>query len=139
MLAILLAVIAIAPVCIVSYYYRKSTPTESPIAAVDFETEKVQSLERGLKYDVKVCKVLDGYRFEMCLEGDKWIEAHLKVAAKDEASSVVVELLNKTSPPSPTVVLLRQTKHYWIVDMELTVEGKRVNLTELLRAKGLLL
>jgi hypothetical protein len=139
MLAILLAVVAIAPACLISYYYTKSTPVERPIASVDFEPERPQKLEIGTKYEVKACKVLDGYRFEMYLEGGKWIEAHLRTATKDDATNVVVELLNKTTPPAPTVTLIRQTKHYWIVDMELTVEGKRVDLTELLRSKGLIL
>lgn len=143
MLAVILAVIAIAPVAILMYHYScknaSSEPLEQPIAAVQFEAETPKILEAGSKYDVKACKVLDGYRFELYLEDGKWIEAHLKVAAKDEAGAVVVEWMNKATPPPPCVTLLRHVGDHWIVEFELTVDGKRADMVDLLRAKGLLL
>lgn len=139
-LAIVLGVIAIAPVVLVSYYYRGGTPVEKPIASVQFEGDNPNRvLEPGAVFEVRACKVLDGYRFGMYLEGGKWIEAHLPTATKDEASQVVVELLNKATPPAPTVTLRRQVGHYWVVDFHLTVDGKRSSVLDLLREKGLLL
>jgi hypothetical protein len=141
MLAIVLSVIALAPVFLISYYYtgRTTVPVEQPIGAIQFEVERPKMLEAGQTFNVRACRVLDGYRFELYLEGGKWIEAHLKVAAKDEASAIVLECFNKASPPSPTVTLLRQVGHYWIVDFHLTMENRRENLTDFLKAKGLLL
>lgn len=141
LLAIVLAVIAIAPVFLLTYYYdrRSPQPSEQEIASVQFEPEKVaKKLEPGAKFPVKACKVLDGYRFEMYLDGGKWIEAHLAAVAKEEASPVVVDWLNKTTPPPPTVTLLRQVGDHWVVDFELNVDGKRASLIDLLRARGLL-
>lgn len=139
-LAGILAVVALAPVFLLLYYYTKGNPQPGPtIADVQFEPETPRKLEAGQELVVKACKVIDGYRFEMYLEGKKWMESQLAVAAKDEASAVVVELLTKTTPPPPTVTLLRQVGHVWIVDFHLNVDGKRVNLVDHLRSKGLLL
>lgn len=139
-LAVVLGVIAIAPVLLVGYYYRGVGPSEKPIASVRFEDENPhKKMEPGAEFEVRACKVIDGFRFEMYLEGGKWIEAHLPVATKDEASQVVVEWLNKTTPPSPTVTLRRQVGNVWIVDFHLQVDGKRSSILDLLRAKGLLL
>ena len=137
----MLAVIALAPVAFLTYHYLgRPTPPDTAIASVQFESPRPpQNLEPGAKFDVKACKVLDGYRFEMYLEGNRWIEAHLAVATKEEASPIVVEWLNKTVPPPPTVTLLRQVGNHWIVEFHLTVDGKRANMVDLLRSKGLLL
>lgn len=130
----MLGVIAIAPVCLMTYHYSTMAPVVRP--TVQRET----NLKMGSKYDVKACKVLDGDRFELFLEGDEWIEARLKVAAKDEARAVVVGWLNKTTPPSPSVTLLRcYSDNQWLVEFELTVDGKRESMIDLLRAAGLLL
>jgi hypothetical protein len=110
---------------LMTYHYSTMAPVVRPV------TQRPSSLKSGGKYDVKACKVLDGHIFHMCLEGDEWIEAHLKVSAKDEARAVVVGWLNKATPPSPSVTLLRQTDSHWIVEFELTVEGKRESMVDL--------
>jgi hypothetical protein len=143
-LAILLALIALAPVFLLTYYNIRQTPPDQvqqqPIASIQFEVDKPpQQLEVGASFNVLACKVIDGYRFEMYLDGGKWIEAHLPVATKDGAVPVVVEWLNKTTSLPPTVTLRRQVGNYWIVDFQLNVDGKRVNLIDCLKAKGLLL
>lgn len=140
MLAVILAVVAIAPAICLVYYVVKSVPNDPTIASVQFEPQKVQKvLEVGVVFEVRACKVLDGFRYEMYLDNGKWIEVHLAVAAKDEANSFVVEWLNKTTAPPPSITLLRRVGNYWIVDFHLTVDGKRVNMVDLLRIKGLLL
>jgi hypothetical protein len=141
LLALLLAVIALAPVGLLTYYYsgKRADSPEREIASIKFEPEtKPTKLVPGARFDVKACKVLDGYRYEMYLDGGTWIEAHLAAAAKEEAAQVVVELLNKAAPPTPTVTLLRQVGDRWIVDFELTVDGQRTNMVRVLKVKGLL-
>lgn len=134
--AILLAVVAIAPVLIFGYY-RSMQPVDKPIASVEFA--KPQALKAGSQINVKACKVIDGFRYDMYLDGGNWIEAHLAVATKDEANLFVVELLKTTTYPPPTVTLLKHVGNYWIVDFCLTVDGKRVNMVNVLQEKGLLL
>ena len=139
LLAFVLVVMAIAPVAFLVYNYQKNTVlTERPIANIQFEPEIASKMEVGARHEVRACKVLDGYRYELFLENGKWIEGHLTVAAKDEASVFVVELLNRAAPPSPSVTLLRQVGNYWIVEFQLTVDNHRANMTDLLKAKGLL-
>lgn len=139
-LAILLGLIALAPILGIAYYNRSGVPAVEPIAAVQFQPEHVEKkLESGVEFDVRGCKVIDGYRFELLLEGNKWIEAHLSVATKQEANAVVVDLLNNTTLPIPTVTLRRNIGRYWIVDFHLMVEGRRLNLVDVLRQKGLVL
>lgn len=136
---ILLVAIALAPLFVLAYYYRSQVVPPQVIASFKFESETTRALEAGAKFDIKACRVLDGYRFEMYLDSGKWIQAQLTVAAKDEAAPVVVDLLNKTVPPAPTVTLLRQSGNIWIVDLHLTVGDRRVSLVDHLRSRGLLL
>jgi hypothetical protein len=130
--AVLLAVTAIAPVITIVYYMSNIQHQQS----VEFD---VKPLQAGVTFDVKACKVLDGFRYEMYLEGGKWIEAHLRVATKDAANEIVVDLLKtKTSLPT-TVTLLKQVGNYWIVDFQIDVDGKVINMVDLLKDKELLL
>lgn len=141
-IALFLAIIAIAPIFYIAYYYVGEKPQvqADPIATVDFQTRpKSLELKPGATLDVLSCKVVDGYQFGLFLEGDKWIMAHLSVATDEEAIPVVIEWLNSAEPPPPTVTLLRKVGDYWIVDFHLTHEGQRVNMITLLRDKGLLL
>jgi len=137
-----LAAVAIAPIFYVVYYLHENQQSEGPstIATVEFQRRpKNIELEPGVTLDVLACKVVDGYKFGLYLEGDKWIAAHLPVATKEEAIPLVIEWLNAATPPPPTVTLLRKVGDYWIVELELTHEGKRVSMTSLLRSKELLL
>ena len=139
-LAIVLAGVAIAPIFYLVYNDIGIRNNQPFIATVEFEQiRKNTKLEPGAVFDVRACKVVDGYKFGLYLEGDKWISAHLAVATKEEAISVVIELFNNAEPPSPSVTLLRKVENYWIVDFKLTQNGKRVRLTDVLRNKELLL
>jgi hypothetical protein len=140
LLAILLSVIALAPVFLLTYYYARSyNPPEQPIGAIEFQQSQPSIFKVGCEYEIRACKVIDGNRYALCLQGGKWIEGHLTVVSKEEAGVYAVEVLNEAKPPVPTVTLLRQVGHYWIVDMKITVGGKRTSMKELLAAKGLLL
>lgn len=132
-LTFFLVMIALAPVLVLSYY-SKRTPKKDLIAFEDSS----KKLEANSKFEVKACKVLDGSHYEMFLEGGKWIRGCLSYKTKDKASQFVVDLLNKTNSP-PSVTLLHQKDDFWFVDFYLSVDGKMVNLVDLLRSKGLLL
>lgn len=137
-----LAVLAIAPFLYVVYYGKDTTSeaTSPVLTTVEFVREhNPAQLEVGAEFNVLACKVIDGYRFGMFLEGNKWIEAHLPVATKDEATPVVIEWLNNTTTPVPTVKLLRKTGSFWIVSFRLMVSGKQEEITTLLKANDLLL
>lgn len=138
-LAAVLTVVAIAPVCFLAYYYMRDNPVEKPVASVEFEKEQAPDMQVGAVIEVKAIKVIDGFRFDVFLDNGKWVEAHLPVAAKTEATEAVVELLRKATPPSPSVTLRRRVHNYWIVDLHLTIDDKRISVTEYLRDKGLLL
>ena len=139
-LALLLAIIAVAPVGYFAYNLRSEISPSPSIATIQFEErQRNLRLEPGAVFGIRSVKVVDGYKFGLYLEGDKWIEAHLSVATKEKAIPVVVEMLNGTTPPPPTVTLLRKVEGYWIVDFYLTHNGQRANLVDVLRGKELLL
>lgn len=138
-LSLFLAVIAVAPVGYFAYNLRSDgiSPT---IATIQFEEQqRLWKLEPGAAFVIRSVKVVDGYRFGLYLENDKWIEAHLSVATKEEAIPVVIDLLNGTVPPPPTVTLLRKVENYWIVEIHLTHDGQRASLVNVLRGEELLL
>lgn len=148
LLALLLGAVALVPCFYMFYYNEASLPalqltpvqkdSEPVIADVEFESEKEKTLDVGVEFDLKSCKVVDGYRFQLSLEGGKQITAHLTTATKDEATTVVVDLLNKAKSPRPTVVLRRKSGENWIVDFYISIDGNRTNLIDDLKAKGLL-
>jgi len=142
-LAFILAAVAIAPIGYLVYHntLNQAEPVQQDnYPMVQFETQKMATMELGTKHNVLACKVVDGYRFLMFLENEEHIEAHLPVAVKSEASDVVIELLNNATVPPPTVELLRKVDNrFWIVKLTLTVDGKRHDMVELLRGQGLIL
>jgi hypothetical protein len=140
----LLLVVAIAPVSLLIYnYYFRTTATpikDDPAAVVvEFEPVRAKELEPGAVFSVRSCKILDGYRFYLYLEGGKVISAHLSVATKDGAATVVPEIFRTTSPPPPTATLLRKVGDEWIVRLHVAKDGKRTDLLSCLRERGLLL
>ena len=147
MLAVVLAAVAIAPFLYLAYHmhqerqWSQQPRLQDSIATVDFQTETTSvEMEVGSVFVVLSCQVLDGYQFLLNLEGAGWIEAHLPVATDDEAIPVVIESLNNTTPPLPTVKLLRDVGGvYWIVDLHLTMDGKRERLVDVLREQDLTL
>ena len=140
LLALVLAIVAIVPVGVVLYNCRLG---ESPVGSVEFEGGKPpQKLETGMKLRVKACKVIDGYRYDVLLDNDRWMEAHLAVAAKEEATTAALAILDEAAQTSnpPTLTLLRQVGKVWIVDFSLTTkDGKRESMSALLGSRGLLL
>ena len=140
MLAIFLAIIAVAPVGYFVYNLRPADEVAHSIATIQFEEQQRKLvLEPGAVFGIREVKVIDGYKFGLYLENNKWIEAHLSVATKEAAIPVVISLLNSTTPPPPTVTLLRKVENYWIVKFHLMNNGQRVTLVNVLRGKGLLL
>lgn len=154
LLALALGIVALVPVIYLSYNQDvvsslpklerpKLEPVKDPmnpvVADFQFDVEREKEFKPGVEFNLKSCKVIDGYRFHLFLEGGKQIYANLTTATKDEATPVVVELLNKTTSPRPTIILRRKSGDNWIVDFNLMVDGKRANLIEVLRDKGLVL
>lgn len=148
LLQLVLALIALAPIAYVAYHQRNGLdltgnpvveePENPIVATVDFGRRVIPALEEGAKLDVLTAKVSDGHIFNLCLEGNKWVDAHLTHATKPEATEAVVELL-KSQPSAPVATLLRKMNNYWIVDFELTADGSRVRLVDYLKQKDLLL
>lgn len=130
-------VAAIAPMAVLLYH--NGSHTEQTIASVRFEAETPDRMEVGQTFAVKACRVIDGYRFEVCLENGKWFETHLALAAKEEAAAVVVGWLNSATPPAPTITLLRPVGPVWVVDFRLCLQGKSCSMADMLRANGLAL
>lgn len=146
-LAILL-VIAMAPLSLFVYnIFTGSDPVEvePPIeikqdlsgVLVEFESAKPKKLEPGTEFLVNSCRIIDGYRFNLKLEGDNEISAQLSTATKEVATSVVTELIRGSV--SPSVVLLRKVGEDWIIRFYLTKDEKRTDLLVCLREQGLLL
>lgn len=136
-LALLLATVAIVPVFVILYKYKNNVSKRNDVSfnLVD-ENSKIVV---GSKFEIKACKVISGDQYEMYLEGGKWIRAKLLVSTKDKAKQFVIDLLNKTVPPPPSVTIIRKSGDQWIVDINLNVDGQRVNLVDLLKSNGLLL
>jgi len=143
-LAIVLAAVAIAPILYLAYHNMDPSgivvERKPTVALIEFQPQRPETLEVGGTYMVLACEVVDGYRFSLNLDGFNWIDAQLPVAAKEEATSYVVDLLNSAEAPPPSVTLLRQLDDdQWIVNIAITKEGQRRSLVDLLRAKELLL
>lgn len=144
-LAIVLGAVAIAPFLYLGYYMREirtpRQPQRASLAIVEFQPQsKPTSLEVGATFEIRAVNVYDGYRFVLNLEGVASVEAHLVTATRDDAIPVVIELLNSVTPPPPTATLLRSVDgEYWIVDIQVTKDGKRGSLVDYLRNKDLLL
>lgn len=153
-LAFVLGIVAIAPIFYLVYhsYVDFKEPKTESIDVVENKPSndgdllnpliefkhKNTKLEKGVTIDVIACKIVDGYKFLLYLDGDQWIEGHLPVATKDEAVTFVSDLLN-TETSVPTVTLLREVEDYWIVDFNLIHDNQRVSVVSLLKSKGLLL
>lgn len=142
-LAVVLGTVAIAPFLYLSYHIpnTRNHKYERESLAVEFQPQiKLTAVEVGATFTVMSMEIHDGYRFTLNLEGVANVEAHLPVATKDDAISVVIELLNNATPPPPTVTLLRCVDgEYWIVDIQFTKDDDQENLVEYLRCKDLLL
>jgi hypothetical protein len=134
-IALILGVIAIAPALLLFYHYQSQNTREGEIFSFNLEE---RPLRVGVEREVRACKVLDGNRFEMFLEGGIWIRATLAVIGKEEAGRYVSDLLHKVSPPSPSVIFLRRNGEEWVVDFYLTIDNRRCNLADLLKKEGLL-
>jgi|LakMenE18May11ns_1017448.scaffolds.fasta_scaffold9922397_5 hypothetical protein len=116
---------------------KNSTNQINPVVAdLQFDFEKEKILEAGVEFSLKSCRILDGYRFQLVLEGGNQITAQLTSATKDEATQPVVDLLKQTKIPS--VLLRRKSGDVWIVDIYVSINGKITNLIDELRTKGLL-
>jgi hypothetical protein len=101
---------------------------------VEFVHLEHKQVKVGEEFNIKACKIVDGYIFEVLLDNDLWIEAHLTTATKDDAAPLVAELVRMSTFPS--VVLKRKVGDFWIVDFNLTVAEKRINMMEWLKLKG---
>lgn len=140
---ILAAVIACAVLAPVAYwlYSRADVKVQSEsedIAVIEFEPRNpVVVLEPGMELRVKCAKVLDGYIYDLCLENNEWIRTQLTTATKDEATDFVIQVLRGKAPVSPSIVLRRKVGDYWIVDLFLTIEGRKIDIRNLLREKSL--
>lgn len=99
----------------------------------------MSDLKEGEKFSVLACHVLDGHHYELLLSNRKVISAQLRVASKEGAKDYVKSKLEQSVSPLPYVVLVRRSGDYWIVDFYLTLDGKYVNMLDLLEENDLLL
>lgn len=135
-----LACFAIAPMVFLAYNFGfKGQYVEQGAGVIQFVSQKDVMLEPGAEIEVMACRIRDGYIYDLYLAGDQWIEGHLPMATKEEATKVVNHWLQKATPPAPTVVLKRNVGEYWIIDLHVTVDGIRRSAVEMLREKELLL
>lgn len=133
---VLIVLFSLAPM--VYFVYNNSSRGESQYPTVQFVSQQPKQMVPGTEFHVQACRIIDGYIFEVILEGHRnWTEVHLKKVTIDEATPVVVEAL-KTSI-SPTVVLRRKVGDVWIVDFNVTFRDRRTTLLDWLEEKKLTL
>ena len=141
---ILLVLVATLPIGVYFYTQKmKSFENEAIILpspesqdtgpTINFEPPKQDVRRQALL----VCKVVDGHVFELKLEDGSWIHAFLTVTTSADAKQKVVDLLNKAT--DPVVVIKRKTVDGWIVEIELTYQGKKDKISDWLKANGLVL
>lgn len=118
------------------WYFKKDVVVDN-FPVIQFVSEKPKEMVAGAEFKVLACKVLDGGVFVVTLENRQTVEVRLKSIAKQDAYPQVVEMLKTVN--SPSVVLLRKIGDYWIVDFNLTFQGKRTTIVEWLNTTGLLL
>jgi len=134
---IMLFLIVVGSVPAAYWYFFKRESTVDNFPVIRFVSEEPKQMVPMAEFRVFACKVLDGGVFVVTLENQQTIEVRLKMIAKQEAYQEVAEVLK--SAGSPTVVLLRKIGDYWVVDFNLTLQGKRTTMIEWLSSKGLLL
>lgn len=133
----LLGVIALAPVGF--YYYNKkvNVVTTTSTDVIQYGVSKTRKMEPGAEFNVVACKVIDGSVFRLLLDNNSWINARLVTATKEEATEPVSQCLKAAS--SPSVVLKRQIGDMWIVNLNITIDGRRTSLVEWLSERKLIL
>lgn len=104
---------------------------------IQFVAEKPREMVVGAEFLVLSCRVYDGMTFNVSLENRQNCEIKLKSFIKEEATKEIIDILKTASNPS--VILRRKIDNYWIVDFNLTIQGKRTTLIEWLGSKNLLL
>lgn len=138
-LAIVLGIMAVAPVAYFTYVYTnfEEKGIIQGVAIVDYMSREYKAMEPGSEFRIRSCHIVDGYKFAILLENGEWIHAHLTVATKPEATQVVIDTLKKSHVP--TVILRRKLDDYWIVNFHLTLDGKDIMLRNLLEERELIL
>ena len=137
-MAFIFGTIAVIPIAYFAYlysdFYQENQLYE---ATIQYSSVKESPVEVGSEFSIKSCRVIDGFRFSILLENDRWINAQLNVATKVDATKKVVEILELSSVP--IVILKRKIDDYWIVDIRLTLDSKVVMLGNLLRELNLVI
>lgn len=138
--AFIFGTITVIPFAYLAYLYSgidfyHKTPYEATIEYVNGAENS--PIEAGGEFSIRSCCVIDGFRFAILLENNKWINARLNVVTKTDATKKVIEILGLS--PSPVVVLKRKIDDYWIIDIRLTLDTKVVMLGDLLRELNLAL
>lgn len=140
---VLPVILVVAVASPVGYWlYLRSMPVPEveveAAAVIEFEPRNpVVVLEPGMELRVKSARVLDGYIYDLCLENNQWIRTQLTTATKDEATQFVIEILRGKTTMAPMIVLRRKVGDYWVVDLLVTYEGRKISVGDLLREKGL--
>jgi len=138
---IMIVLLALVPLGVLVYTQNMPAPRQlvPPVATIDYSKPIDAKMESGAEFQVKAVRVKDGFRYDLLLENDEWIEAHLARATKEEATPFVVELMKEATNPS--VILHRKIDNFWIVDMILEhkdfASEARFSLGKLLGEKGL--
>lgn len=135
LLLFIIGIIALVPMLVLVYKLKQPAPSNYPM--VQYNAPGPKSMSVGEELKVGSIEILDGHVFYALLENSEWHELRLSHVTKDEATTPVLELLQKATQPS--VVLRRKVGNTWYVDFNLTLEGKRITLLEWLAEKKLTL
>lgn len=125
------------PVMAYFLFKNKELITGKEYTTIQFIDDKPREMVPGSQFSVLSCKVYDGMSLNVTLDTRQSIDIKLKSFTKEEAGSEIVNVLKTAG--SPTVILRRKIDNYWIVDFNLTIDGKKTTLLEWLSSKNLLL
>lgn len=85
---------------------------------------------------VQRIRVISGHEFDVTLRDGRRIHGRLPVDTPLEATKEVVKLINSSTDPE--VVLLNRENELWLIEIHLTVNGKKIRLVDWLSQNNLI-
>lgn len=88
----------------------------------------ISAVEKKETYKVIECQVIESHLFKLTLSDGRIILGQLRVRCPKESERKIVEFLHQVSHPE--VILLKKEEGYWLIELNVKLEGKRILLSQ---------
>ena len=135
-LAIFLTLAIISPLgCLGWLVYNGQNIQQVQNGSVEFQQTVLQE---GMEVPIGAINVLNGHKFEVAIDQNRWIIIRLPSMTKTGSVEKVKEILQTNQGANPSVKLLREFDDYWVADIYINTPNK-TSLLDVVRRKNLLL